>query len=73
LKGHHAWEDDVRDVLAHIDPQGTEARCRGPDKRQKGGEFITPGPDFHQGAYNVKPMGSKKLVTFMAMLDASDN
>jgi hypothetical protein len=28
--------------------------------------------DFHQGAYNVKPMG-KKLVTFMAMLDASDN
>lgn len=46
LKGHHAREDDVRDGLAHIDPEGTEVRRRGPDKRQKGGEFVTPGPDF---------------------------
>jgi hypothetical protein len=46
LQGHHAREDDVREALAHLDPEGTEARRRGPDKTRKGGEFITPGPDF---------------------------
>jgi hypothetical protein len=46
LKGHHAREDDVRDALAHLDPEGTEARRRGPDKTRQSGEFITPGPDF---------------------------
>jgi hypothetical protein len=46
LQGHHAREDDVRDALAQYDPEGTAARRRGPDKTRKGGEFITPGPDF---------------------------
>jgi len=46
LNGHIAREDDVRDALAHFDPQGTEARRRGPSRRQPGGEFIVPGPDF---------------------------
>lgn len=46
LKGHHAREDDVRDALAHLDPESTEARRRGPDKIRQSGEFIIPGPDF---------------------------
>ena len=43
---HQAREDDVRDALAALDVVGTESRRRGPDKRHKGGEFITPGPDW---------------------------
>jgi hypothetical protein len=43
---HQAREDDVRDALAQLDPAGTEARRKGPNKRHKGGEFITPGPDW---------------------------
>jgi len=46
LSGHIAREDDVRDALAQFDPQGTEARRRGPSHRRLGGEFIIPGPDF---------------------------
>jgi len=43
LSGHIAREDDVRDALAHFDPQDTEARRRGPRRRHPGGEFIVPG------------------------------
>jgi len=46
LQGHHAREDDVRDALAHYDPEGTAARRRGPNKTRKDGEFVTAGPDF---------------------------
>ncbi len=46
LSGYIAREDDVRDALAHFDPQGTKARRRGPSRRHPGGEFIVPGPDF---------------------------
>ena len=43
---HNAREDDVRDALIALDPAGVQSRHRGPDKRQKGGEYITPGPDW---------------------------
>jgi hypothetical protein len=43
---HQAREDDVRDALAALDVVGTESRRKGPDKRHKGGEYITPGPDW---------------------------
>lgn len=46
LQDHHAREDDVRDALAHFDAEGTTARGRRPDKSHRGGEFITPGPDW---------------------------
>jgi hypothetical protein len=46
LQGYHAREDDVRNTLAHYDPEGTVARRRGPNKTRNGGEFITPKPDF---------------------------
>jgi hypothetical protein len=46
LNGYIAREDDVRDAIAFYDAQGTQARRRGPDKRRRNGEFITPGPDF---------------------------
>ena len=43
---HNAREDDVRDAIATLDNPGTESRRKGPDKGRKGGEFITPGPDW---------------------------
>src|SRR5436305_5843405 len=43
---HNAREDDVRDAIATLDIPGTESRRKGPDKGRKGGEFITPGPDW---------------------------
>jgi hypothetical protein len=43
---HNGTEDDVRDALKALDAAGVESRRRGPDKRQKGGEYITPGPDW---------------------------
>lgn len=43
---HHAREDDVRDALAMLDDAGTASRRKGPNRRRKGGEFITPGPDW---------------------------
>jgi hypothetical protein len=43
---HHAREDDVRDALAHLDSTGTASRRKGADKGRKGGEYITPGPDW---------------------------
>jgi hypothetical protein len=43
---HNARDDDVRDALITLDPAGVQSRQRGPDKRQKGGEYITPGPDW---------------------------
>jgi len=43
---HTAREDDVRDAIATLDIPGTESRRKGPDKGRKGGEFITPGPDW---------------------------
>ena len=43
---HHAREDDVRDALAMLDAAGTTSRRKGPNRRHKGGEFITPGPDW---------------------------
>jgi len=44
---HHAREDDVRDALAMLDTPGTESRRKGTDKtRSKGGEYLTPGPDW---------------------------
>jgi hypothetical protein len=43
---HNAREDDVRDALATLDAVGVESRRKGTDKRQKGGEYITPGPDW---------------------------
>jgi hypothetical protein len=43
---HQAREDDVRDALAMLDVAGTESRRKGADRRHKGGEFITPGPDW---------------------------
>lgn len=46
LNGYVAREDDIRDALAHMDPQGTEARKRGPDRKNQGGEYIVPGRDF---------------------------
>ena len=47
LRHHHnAREDDVRDALATLDSVGTESRRKGPDKSRKGGEYITPGPDW---------------------------
>jgi hypothetical protein len=43
---HQAREEDVRDALQDLDLQGTSARRPGPPRRHKGGEFITPGPDW---------------------------
>jgi rhodanese-related sulfurtransferase len=43
---HNAREDDVRDALAALDAVGVESRRKGSDKRQKDGEYITPGPDW---------------------------
>jgi hypothetical protein len=43
---HNARDDDVRDALIALDPAGVQSRQRGPDKRQKDGEYITPGPDW---------------------------
>jgi|SRR6266516_4645582 len=43
---HNARDDDVRDALATLDTVGVESRRKGSDKRRKGGEFITPGPDW---------------------------
>lgn len=46
IHGHYSREDDVRDALAILDKTGTQSRRKGPNKRQKGKEFITHGPDF---------------------------
>lgn len=47
MKHHHnARDDDVRDALAHRDEKGTASRRRGPNKNNKTGEYIVPGPDF---------------------------
>ena len=43
---HNAREDDVRDALKALDAVAVESRLKGSDKRQKGGEYITPGPDW---------------------------
>ena len=40
-----AREDDVRDAIKALDPQGTKARRLGPKKRKPRGQYITPGPD----------------------------
>ena len=41
--------DDIRDALAQFDPQRTEARRRGPRRRQLGGELYHPGARFPMG------------------------
>lgn len=47
VKHHHnARDDDVRDALAQLDEKGMASRRRGPDKHNKTGEYIVPGPDW---------------------------
>jgi hypothetical protein len=43
---HQTRDDDVRDALAALDAAGTASRRKGRSKRRKGGEHITPGPDW---------------------------
>jgi hypothetical protein len=43
---YHAREDDVRNAIITLDILGTESRRKSPDKRRKGGEFITPRPNW---------------------------
>lgn len=46
LNGHMAREDDVRDALSYLDPQGSSARKPGVPRKNHDGEFRVPGPDF---------------------------